>query len=181
MNGPRTLNADGHAKADVEGVDNVVKLSTRERIAAMKTGGGTANSPETTAELMQRRLDTVDLSVQGVPLRTIADRHGISYLEARKDYFEGMAMLNDRTVDMVVSLRDEITMRQRHLIRTYMPLANGGDEKAARVVQSAENILIGLWGLRSARLEISATIKDERLTSVLDSYLQGAIDATTRD
>jgi hypothetical protein len=180
-----TLTDEGHARLDTGPVDNVVKLSTLERIerftrenlAAQAAKGD--SGPDTSAELMQRRLDTVDLIVMGATIRQVAERHDISYIEARDDYFKGMAILNDRTAEAVVAMRDEVTTRQKALIRANMPAAMKGDEKAARIVQSADNMIAGLWGLRSARLEVTHK-RDDTLASAMNEYRSQIVEAASQ-
>jgi hypothetical protein len=72
-------------------------------------------------------------------------------------------------------------MREKRLIMANMPLALAGDKEAAKTVQQADNILIGLWGLRSARLEVTHRKADDAspLNLALTAYLDGVMDAVT--
>ena len=177
-----TLTEDGHAKLDVDkqaAGGNVVALSTAERSRKAKAAH-TGHSLAEDAELVQRRLDTVDLVVMGATIRQVADRHDVDYYTARDDYMRGMEMLNERTARSVAAMRDEVTMRQKAIIMAMLPEAKKGDTKAAGVVQRADDILAGLWGLRSARLEIEdVTMRqsgNDSLQAALDEYLEQVID-----
>jgi hypothetical protein len=184
MSDDQTLDDDGKAILEPEGVEHgaeLINLATRERIKGMRqkdTGGADAASPaETPAALITRRLDTVDLIVQGASLRQVAERHEVDYFTARNDYYEGLAMLSDRTAKAVVAMRDEVTMRQKALIFANMKLAQMGDSKAATVVQNADSMLVSLWGLRSVRLEAAAT-PDSPLREALNTYRERAAGIT---
>lgn len=126
-------------------------------------------------KLIRRKLDTFDLVVQGATIRQVAERHGIHYSEARQDYLDAIAMLNERTMESVAAMRDEITARQRTLILANMPRARAGDDKAANIVQRADNLLVGLWGLRTARLDVTVK-RSDTLDDALSAYLQGVAD-----
>lgn len=174
-----TLTEDGHAKLDAD-ADNVVRLQRAERSRKAKESIPGMSLAED-AEIIERRLTTVDLVVMGATIRQVAERHDVDYFTAREDYLEGMRLVNERTMEAVVAMRDEVTMRQKALIRTNMPLAMKGDEKAARIVQSADNMLTGLWGLRSAKIEITHRQEDSSLSDALDAYLNAVVETAATE
>lgn len=143
----------------------VVRDSVREQVHAAQA--------ETSVELSQRQLDTVELVVQGVSLRAIAERHGLKYREVREDYLNGMRIINDRSIEATLALRDEVTMRQRLLIFSNMPKARAGDRAAAAIVQRADEMLMSIWGLRSVKIEKAEIPADPVIAAAMDAYLTG--------
>lgn len=127
---------------------------------------------ETTLELNQRRLDTVDLIIQGATLRQVAERHGIGLTEAREDYQVAMRLLNEHAVDRVLDMREEITGRQRTLILANMSKARMGDVKAATIVQRADQMLADIWGLRYIRPDPTEVPRDPMIAAALAVYLE---------
>jgi hypothetical protein len=171
-----TLTDEGKPRLDVDGdVGNVVLLQTAERARKISEKAKPTDAV-TDAELWQRRLTTVELVVMGASIRQVAERHDVDYQTARDDYFTGLAAVNDRTSDAVIAMRDEVTMRERSLILAMMPLAKAGDTKAAGVIQRADDMIAGLWGLRSARLDV--TVRPSSLQDALNSYLEAAVEAS---
>lgn len=124
-------------------------------------------------ELTQRTLDTVDLVVQGVSLRAIAERHGLQIREVREDYLAGMKVLSDRSIEATLALREEITMRQRLLIASNMKKARDGDRSAAAIVQRADEMLIWIHGLRSVTEKRAEIPADPLITEAVEAYLAG--------
>lgn len=134
----------------------------------------------TSAELEQRQLDTVDLVVQGIPLRAIAKKHGCSLGQVHADYGAGMKKLADRSMDAIVALRDEITLRQKSLIAANMPAARAGDKSAALIVQRADELLTSVWGLRSLKVTMAEVPRDPMIAEALEAYLTGIAEKVRR-
>ena len=137
--------------------------------------GGSA-STDTGAELVQRRLDIVEMVVNGATIRQCADEFDIDYKTARTDYFAGLRLVNARTADDVAAMRDEITLRQKKIIMAHLPLAVAGDVKSAGVVARCDEMLAGLWGVRSIRLEQER--RDTHLDEATRAYVNAIVDRT---
>lgn len=144
-----------------ESGDDVTRLAISERV----------RRAETTMELTQRRLDTVDLIIQGATLRQVADRHGLMVEEVREDYRIAMNALNDRSADRVLDMREEITARQRAMVLANMAQARMGDVKAAAIVQRSDQILCDVWGLRYIRPAMEDVPRDPTIAAALSVYL----------
>ena len=157
------IDDDGHAVLGETG-GAVARATVTARLRKEKA--------ETTLELDQRRLDTVDLIIQGATLRQVADRHGLSLTEVKEDYQIAMRLLNEQSGDRVLDMREEITARQRTLILANMSKARAGDLKAATVVQRADQMLSDIWGLRYIRPEPTEAPHDPMIAAALTVYLE---------
>ena len=133
----------------------------------------------TEAEYVARQMDVVDLIVNGASLTQVAKHYGIAVETARQDYTAGLARLTDTSIDRSIQLREEVTARQRELILANMARAKAGDRAAASIVQQADNLLAGIWGLRSLRVERPrARRNDDALTDAVSAYLDGILAAS---
>jgi hypothetical protein len=129
----------------------------------------------TTAALVKRRLDTVDLIIQGATLRQVGELHHLAIEAVRFDYFAGLEMVTDRSIKATIALRDEVTMRQRLLIMANMKRALDGDKGAATIIQRADELLVSIWGLRAIKPDFELP-SDPMLTEALEAYLVGVAE-----
>lgn len=133
----------------------------------------------TEAERIARQMDVVDLIVNGASLRQVARHFAINITTARADYAAGLAYLMDSSIDRSIALREEVTLRQKELILANMARAKAGDKSSAAIVQSADNLLASIWGLRSLRIERPARPRDDALADAVSAYLVGIASSAT--
>ena len=134
----------------------------------------------TEAEMTALEMDIVDLVVNGASLRQVAKHFKIDPETARLHYAAGLARLIDTSIDRSVALREEVTARQRELILANMSRAKAGDKASAAIVQSADNLLASIWGLRSLRIERPRPRRasGDHLADAVSAYLDGITAAS---
>lgn len=135
----------------------------------------------TDAERHAMRFFIVELVVNGGTIQQAADHFAISHSYARSEYQAGLAEMRERTIDEATDLRDEVTLRQRELILSNMPRAKAGDRSAAQIVQNADLLLAGLWGLRSLPVARKRRPATPAIAEAVEAYVQGVTDAGRRD
>ena len=134
----------------------------------------------TEADKMALRFAIVDLVVNGATLRQIGTTYKISPEEARQEYHRGLAMLNERSIDDALAMRDEVTARQKALILANLPKAKAGDLKAAMIVQKADDLLTSIWGLRSLKIDVPRRPGDAGIADSVEAYLASIIAEDAR-
>jgi hypothetical protein len=138
------------------------------------------SATETDAEVVTRQFAIVDFIVAGASLRQTATHFKLSVAECRREYQAGVEILRDRSIDSALTLRDEITARQRSLIFANMSKARAGDRPAATIIHNADALLASIWGLRTLRVEMAPRPKDPGIAAAMEGYLAGIEAATPR-
>ena len=96
--------------------------------------------------IAQRQLKATQLRKEGFSYREIAERLGISHVQAYNDVKAVLDELRHESMEVARELRDLVTERNNSLITVYYNDAMQGDIKAAEQVRRIHDQLIRLHG-----------------------------------
>lgn len=108
-----------------------------------------------TPERAARAANIVALYDQGHTFDKIAQKHGISQTQARKDYDQAM---EEARPDTAIRVFHKLDRRLNELHATYWQMAVQGDLKAARFCLDVIKQSADLWGVNGAvKVEVETT------------------------